>query len=74
MKVKDLIKLIPNGTILFIQTDVWHPDADKPFYETCEDTFTVGSCGRIPSAELEVRLIGSLQPMQMHIITENMYV
>lgn len=71
MKVKDLIKLMPNETILFIQTDVMHYRKRSPSaLETFEESFKVGSCEKIPSAELEVQMIGALETRKMHVITE----
>lgn len=74
MTVREVIKLIPNGTTLFISTEICHPDVELPFIETCEETYKVGSYNRIPAANLEVEMIGSMGIQQIHIRTESMYV
>lgn len=74
MKVKDIIKLIPNGTTLFIQSEVYHPDTDPPFAESYEETYKVGSCKRIPCAEKEVKMLGAIYTQEIHIQVETMYV
>lgn len=74
MKVKDLIKLMPNGTLVFIQSELYHPDTDPPFSEVCEETYKVGSCKRIPCAEKEVKMLGAIYTQEIHIQIETIYV
>lgn len=74
MKVKEIIKLIPYGTTLFISTDVFDLGEDPSFIRTCEFTYKVGSRDSIPMAEREIEMIKAMDMKQIHIITENMYV
>ena len=67
MTVKELVRIVPYGTTLFIEEKEY---IDEEHCTIQENTYTVGSSGKpIPGANKEIDMIGAMDTLQLHIMT-----